>query len=473
MHSISAVRSAGGAATYFAKDDYYTGAGTAEFSAWGGKGAATLGLDGEVEKQPFQDLLKGQLPDGMLVNQVEGRRIGLDLTFSMPKSASVLALVGGDARLLTAHRDAVRETMGWVEKNHAEVRSYERGRNGEPVRSGNLVWAMFEHDTSRKLDPQSHIHVVVAAISQAVDGNWRALFNGAIWSANAMIGSVYHAQFREKVEALGYRTELSGKHGQFEISDVPEKVTRAFSQRREEILERVEALGIQSPKGQDAVVLGTRDNKVDVEDRPALYRQWEERAAALGFDGKAMVAAAVARAPEPGLPLQPVRISAQAQKAVETALPTLSLWLQPSDPLTTNGLRRLTLSPAEIRTEMAVASAIRILGQREAAFGLQDIAKTALDLGLANVTITRLEQRIDKLMALGQLIPGKSERLDGVVMQVTTPEHLQLERQLLAAIDAGRGEGSDSDIMRQRTDFVIGDRGSLLDLRQSHDDLRH
>jgi conjugative relaxase-like TrwC/TraI family protein len=254
-----------------------------------------LGLAGEVGKQPFQELLQGQLPDGSLVNQVEGRRMGLDLTFSMPKSASVLALVGGDSRLLEEHRQAVRETMQWVEKTHAEVRSYERSRNGEPVRSGNLVWAMFEHDTSRKLDPQSHIHVVVAAISQAANGDWRALFNGAIWSANATIGSVYHAQFREKVEALGYGTELSGKHGQFEISDVP-RVSRAFSQRREEILERVAALGIATPQGQDAVVLGTRDNKTNVEDKGALYQAWQERAAALGFDAKAMVEQAAARA---------------------------------------------------------------------------------------------------------------------------------------------------------------------------------
>ena len=441
MHSISSVRSAGGAATYFAKDDYYTGEGTAEFSAWGGKGADMLGLAGEVGKQPFQELLQGQLPDGSLVNQVEGRRMGLDLTFSMPKSASVLALVGGDSRLLEEHRQAVRETMQWVEKTHAEVRSYERSRNGEPVRSGNLVWAMFEHDTSRKLDPQSHIHVVVAAISQAANGDWRALFNGAIWSANATIGSVYHAQFREKVEALGYGTELSGKHGQFEISDVPREVSRAFSQRREEILERVAALGIATPQGQDAVVLGTRDNKTNVEDKGALYQAWQERAAALGFDAKAMVEQAAARA-RPDVSLsQPVQDPAVAEGIIERIRTTVGLWLHAADPLTTNGLRRLTLSPVEIRSEMAVASAIRILGQREAAFGLQEITKTALDLGLANVTILRAENRVRQLLKLGQLIPGKSERLDGVVTQVTTPEHLQQERQLLAAIDVGREQG--------------------------------
>jgi conjugative relaxase-like TrwC/TraI family protein len=32
---------------------------------------------------------------------------------------------------------------------------------------------MFQHDTSRLLDPQAHIHVVVAAITQMADGAWK------------------------------------------------------------------------------------------------------------------------------------------------------------------------------------------------------------------------------------------------------------------------------------------------------------
>ncbi|MGG2377440.1 relaxase domain-containing protein, partial [Salmonella enterica] len=78
---------------------------------------AELGLSGEVEKQVFEDLLKGKLPDGEQIGDPARRRAGLDLTFSMPKSASVLAYVAGDERLLAAHMHAVRQTMGWVEKS--------------------------------------------------------------------------------------------------------------------------------------------------------------------------------------------------------------------------------------------------------------------------------------------------------------------------------------------------------------------
>ena len=42
MLSVAQVRSAGGAAAYFAKDDYYVGEHASEVSAWGGQGAADL-----------------------------------------------------------------------------------------------------------------------------------------------------------------------------------------------------------------------------------------------------------------------------------------------------------------------------------------------------------------------------------------------------------------------------------------------
>ncbi|MCB2079192.1 MAG: relaxase domain-containing protein, partial [Novosphingobium sp.] len=92
MHSIAPVRSAGGAADYFANDNYYTAQENAEGMVWGGEGARLLGLEGEVDRDAFEAILAGRLPSGEMVGQVEGRRLGLDLTFSMPKSASILAL---------------------------------------------------------------------------------------------------------------------------------------------------------------------------------------------------------------------------------------------------------------------------------------------------------------------------------------------------------------------------------------------
>lgn len=438
MLSVASVRSAGGAANYFAKDDYYVGEHASEVSGWGGRGAAELDLSGEVEKQVFEDLLKGKLPDGEQIGNPERRRAGIDLTFSMPKSASVLAYVAGDERLLAAHMQAVRQTMGWVEKNFAEGRTYVDNPKGDPVRTGHLTYALFQHDTSRKLDPQAHIHVVVANLNK-VAGNWQALFNDELWKNNSLIGSVYHAALRTMVEDLGYQTRQTGKHGQFEIEGVPKPVVMAFSQRREDVLAKAAEVGITTPQGRDALVIRTRDAKLDLEDRDGLRAEWGERAAALGFDGKAVVAEAEARVAQ-GSQKQ-TAFDSLRQIAIVAAqwAEGLREWLKPGDPLVTSGMARLALSATEIGTEMAVASAIRILGQREAAFPIHEISRTALDLGIKGVTIEAVEARVRVLADKGQLVFGTSGRPDRNVTHVTTPDHIAEERRLLEGIDAGRG----------------------------------
>ena len=102
MLSVSSVKSAKGAAGYFAADNYYT-AGEAETAGeWIGKGAALLGLEGKVEQATFEALLEGTLPDGTRVGVAGRHRAGVDLTFSLAKSWSLIALVGGDRRIVDA-----------------------------------------------------------------------------------------------------------------------------------------------------------------------------------------------------------------------------------------------------------------------------------------------------------------------------------------------------------------------------------
>ena len=437
MLSVASVKSASGAATYFAKDDYYTGEHASEASAWGGAGAAELGLKGEVQKAPFEAILNGVQPSGDSVGQVQNRQSGVDLTFSMPKSASVMAYVAGDARVLAAHMTAVKATMGWVEKRFAEGRSYERIKGGEPVVTGKLVYALFQHDTSRALDPQGHIHAVIANMTRMANGAWQALHNGALWRNNSVIGAAYHAQFRTELEKLGYRTEITGKHGQFEIQGVPAAVLKEFSQRRADILEKAAALGLKSTEALREVTKRTRDPKLNVEDRQALRASWTERAAALGFDGKSLVTESIARAGGSSADQRPAGAT-RLREAIADVATTLGRLFRSRDPLVDNGLERLRLSPVEARAQHAVASAIRILGEREAASSTSDLTRAALSLGLKGVTAEPVEARVAQLIRTERLVPGTSDRIDGLVTLVTTPDALAAETRILDAIARGR-----------------------------------
>ncbi|UVI40781.1 MobF family relaxase [Qipengyuania spongiae] len=181
MLSVANVRTAGGAANYFAADNYYTRADAERSGQWLGKGAETLGLRGVIEASQFEAVLKGMLPDGSRVGtDNRAHRAGTDLTFSMPKSWSILALVGGDRRILDAYGAAVRETLAWAEKNLAETRMEVRGKE-RVVATRNLVIGLFQHDTNRNQEPNAHFHAVVANVTQGPDGKWRALRNDKLW----------------------------------------------------------------------------------------------------------------------------------------------------------------------------------------------------------------------------------------------------------------------------------------------------
>ena len=444
MHSIASVRSAGGAAQYFTNDDfvageYYTDEHAGEVSLWGGEGASAAGLEGTVTKEAFSKILHGELPSGEKVDGRGNHRPGLDLTFSAPKSVSVMAYIADDKRILGpggAHTIAVQKTMAWIEKNLAESRKTVDGKT-EPVRTGNLVYALFQHDTSRALDPQAHIHAIVANMTKGPDGKWQALHADKIWAGNTVIGSIYHAYLREGMEKLGYKLELQGKHGTFEITGVPKAVLEAYSQRREQILSKAEELGIVSPKGRDGVTVNTRDAKLAVDDRDGLLKGWIDKAEALGFNGKDVLAAAErqVQARENSTPLE--RGYQAVVEAVKTAREFVAGLLRSPDSLVDTGIARIAKTPAEAGAQLAVASAVRIHGQREAAFDVDRLAKTALDLGVRGVTVDQVEARIARLVERGQLIPGEIRVEGRMEAAVTTPEALLTEERILSRIEAG------------------------------------
>lgn len=296
MLSIANVRTAGGAAKYFAADNYYTRADADRSGAWFGKGAEELGLSGEVDPKIFEAVLKGFLPDGSrLGSDNREHRAGTDLTFSMPKSWSLLALVGGDKRILEAYAGAVRETLAWAEKNLAETRMEVNGKY-KPVQTGNLVVALFSHDTNRNQEPGAHIHAVVANATQGPDGKWRALKNDKLWEHNTLLNAMTMARFRISVERLGYEIGEIGKHGNFEAAGVPRTAIEAFSTRRAEVLALVERMTHKGPSATDTATLMTRAEKQPIADRVALARQWADKAAGIGFDPRAVIAKANARA---------------------------------------------------------------------------------------------------------------------------------------------------------------------------------
>ena len=268
-------------------EEYYAGGAEAR-GTWVGVAAATLGLSGEVDGTALRRVLAGLDPQD--ASPLRGassavRVAGFDLTFSAPKSVSVIFGIGDRelrAAVRRAHDRAVLEAVGYLERSAAAVR---RGHGGARVeRADGLVAAAFRHRTSRAGDPQLHTHVLVANLGRGPDGRWSALDGRRLYAHARAASFVYQAVLRsELTRSLGLEW-LRVHKGIAELAGVPKPVLRAFSRRRAEIEAALAEHGTSSPRAAEAAALATRRAKRDGVDAAELVAGWRSRAAELGFD---------------------------------------------------------------------------------------------------------------------------------------------------------------------------------------------
>ena len=114
------------------REDYYLGVGEAP-GVWLGAHTGTLGLDGTVEPAALHAVLEGVDPGGgvRLDRARANRAPGFDLTFSAPKSVSIMhALADPDlsVQVREAHDHAVVAALGWLEQQRVR-RSPRRRRD--------------------------------------------------------------------------------------------------------------------------------------------------------------------------------------------------------------------------------------------------------------------------------------------------------------------------------------------------------
>ncbi len=288
-HKILVRKDIGAAASYYedAADDYYAKE-SGGATAWQGEGAEALGLEGEVDSARFRELLAGKVNNDTSTRsstrQDSKQRIGIDLTFSAPKSVSIQALIGQDPNIIKAHDLAVTRAIELAEKR-AQARIKEKNKT-RIEQTGNLVVAKFRHETSRELDPQLHTHAIVLNITQRKDGKWRALKNDEIIKMTKYLGAAYRTELAAELTKLGYELR-HGRDGMFELASISREQLEAFSQRSAQIDERLAEKGLfretASSAQKQAATMASRSRKTEIT-RDELYQDWKARSAELKLD---------------------------------------------------------------------------------------------------------------------------------------------------------------------------------------------
>ncbi len=401
IHHLKSSRSAGSIADYFehkkreaeaAQSAGYYQAKSAP-SQWLGQGAAALGLQGEVDREQLIELLEGRLPDGTDLTQRGGKsasaRRGTDLTFSAPKSFSLIAQA--DPRLLKAWDEAVKVGVDVIER---EVVTSRRGKGGTVSETtGRLVAAVYRHEDTRTVggtpDPDIHSHVLGLNMTQRPDGTWvrSDLQFGDRMVLAKTADFALKAKLAREVQKLGYEVRQT-KDG-WEFSAIPQEVIDSFSRRSTQIDEALRARGLDPETATDqqkeAACLATRGAKGQLPQSEQRW-EWRSRIREAGLDLDAVVAEALARGP----------------------IESVDLTLE------------------------AVKSAARHLSERESVFSKNQTRLEALRAGMGGTTLEQVDASIQ--------VPIHAGLIDAGSGKLTTRDALYREQEILARARAGHGQ---------------------------------
>jgi conjugative relaxase-like TrwC/TraI family protein len=385
-------------------DDYFTGRGESP-GRWLGRGAAELGLRGTVEDGELSALMEGRDPrTGRVLREQPVKIAALDLTFSAPKSVSVLH-AAADERVSTAlvacHEEAVEAALGYIEETAVLV-SRRTGAGLTLHEGSGFVTAAFRHRMSRALDPQLHTHCVSANIARGKDGRWTALHHPGLFRAARTAGYLYQAHLRALVsERLGLDWGPVRK-GAAELVAIDREVLEEFSRRRHEMRRAAQdgGIGLGSKAASQAAALATRSRKQYGIETGSWREEIQARAAEHGLDRD------------------------ERARVERIALNRLD-----------HGSRRRLMDDPEVDRELAD----RLAGP----LGLTEHQNTFDHRTVLRALAEEAPQgaRVELLVERGRSFAGRQDVLRTERGELTTAELVAVERRLIAAAQGRASEG--------------------------------
>ena len=287
---------------------------------------------------------------------------GYDLTFTPVKSVSALWAVAprevADA-IEQAHADAVRDSLGWLER-HAVFTRLGAGGTRQVEVTGLLAVA-FTHRDSRAGDPNLHTHVAISNKVQVADtpaaagqaGQWRALDGRPLHALAVAASERYNTRLealltdRLQVRFADRPGTAAGKRAVREIVGVDDRLTRVWAARRASIDVRRAELSttfqaehgrppspVEAIKLAQQATLETRQGKHAPRSHAEQRATWREQAAAALGGPPALEAMlsdlnrAAAHSPRPPAEVTAGWVADTAQVVLETVQGSRATWQQ-------------------------------------------------------------------------------------------------------------------------------------------------
>jgi len=254
----------------------------------------TLGLSATATPRQIEELMCGKHNGNDLIQGAgDAHRAGLDVTFSAPKSVSVLkasAELSSNNNILalqiqSAHDRAVNKALHLIEADTGRSRVGKAGSEG--YMKGSIVAASFSHQTSREGDPQLHSHNLVMNLIHGEDGKWRSHSNEQLFLNKMIHGAAYRAELSYELKQLGLSIEPDGDS--FKVSGVDEGAVKQFSKRRATIETIAKKYGVTAAKGMERIANQSKSVKDKTVSIDELKQSWREQISGLNLTPDAIV----------------------------------------------------------------------------------------------------------------------------------------------------------------------------------------
>ncbi len=264
------------------RDDYYE-QGTEMPGVWRGHGTELLGLEGRVEREHFARMTDNLHPtqdERLTPRTKEGRRVGYDISFAVPKSVSLAYAITGDKDILWAFSKSVWDTMADMETSMStRVR---RDGADEDRLTGNMVSAEYLHFTTRPIDgePDPHLHTHCFTFNcthDPVEERWKAGQFAELIRNAPYFQTVFFSRLAKNLVSVGYEVEPT--ESAFELARVPRVWVELYSRRTMHLESIASELGFEQKQKARLGAL-TRERKRDDLSLDELRTRWRDRLAA-------------------------------------------------------------------------------------------------------------------------------------------------------------------------------------------------
>jgi conjugative relaxase-like TrwC/TraI family protein len=240
MVSKAVCTSAQGAIDYFEDHlnvaDYFTEVEKVDRGEFVGKVAERLGLEeAAITRDKFVAFAKCDLlglgADSKRQRASEIKYI--EFTYSPPKAVSIVAAL--DDRVKGELYAAVKEELRWFETQVA-VRDRRGALASEEVTkpTGEMIAALFQHETSRTNDPDFHVHTLIGNVTWDEERKgYFAIHYGRMLELRKTLDARIHNNLAARMGQLGYEVETAPAG--FGLREVPAGAVAIFSERGNQV----------------------------------------------------------------------------------------------------------------------------------------------------------------------------------------------------------------------------------------------